>query len=233
MPQDREPSFQGGGVDKFRVWTALHTLYPPEEYEAGKRGSVRVSFNVETDGTLSGIKVIDSPKQGFSEAVIKSIEKSPAWEPAIENGKAVRREIETWIPFYFFATYNKLLQLPQHAPGERDSALVPPRFNGGDHNVFREWAALHINYPQAAEEKWIEGKAIVTFIILKDGSMGPLKVISFSHWSFAAEAVKIVQSSPRWEPATKDGIPVNYSYTLPFYFVVKEENYEENTLFVP
>lgn len=63
--------------------------------------------------------------------------------------------------------------------------------------------------------------------------MGPIKVVSFSHWSFAAEAAKIVQSSPRWVPATKDGIPVNYSYTLPFYFEVKEEKYEENTLFIP
>lgn len=79
------------GMDAFRRWIAENYKYPLAAIDAGVKGTITVSFIVETDGRLSDIKVLkDDIGHGTAEAAVKLMEKAEKWNPGIQNGRAVR-----------------------------------------------------------------------------------------------------------------------------------------------
>ncbi|HYO22837.1 MAG TPA: energy transducer TonB, partial [Flavisolibacter sp.] len=51
---------------------------------------VQVRFIVETDGSLSDVRVITHPGYGIDKKILEIMQGSPTWKPAIQNGRAVR-----------------------------------------------------------------------------------------------------------------------------------------------
>lgn len=51
---------------------------------------VMLGFVVETDGSLSEIKVLRDPGFGFGEEAVRALELMPKWKPGLLNGEAVR-----------------------------------------------------------------------------------------------------------------------------------------------
>ncbi|HTG67178.1 MAG TPA: energy transducer TonB, partial [Flavobacterium sp.] len=49
-----------------------------------------VSFVVEKDGSLTDIKVLRDIGYGTGKEAIRVLQKSPKWNPGIQNGKPVR-----------------------------------------------------------------------------------------------------------------------------------------------
>jgi protein TonB len=64
----------------------------------------------------------------------------------------------------------------------------------------------------------VEGKVFVQFVIGKDGSISDVKVIKGIGAGCDEEAIRIVQSSPAWNPGKQRGKPVKQRYTLPIQF---------------
>jgi protein TonB len=60
--------------------------------EEGLSGKIMVSFIVETDGSLSNIKVLKDIGYGSGAEAIRVLKKSPKWMPGKQNGKPVRVE---------------------------------------------------------------------------------------------------------------------------------------------
>lgn len=52
------PTFQGGGIEKFRDWVRKRTVYPQIAQDNGIHGKVFLTFVVERDGSVSNIKVM-------------------------------------------------------------------------------------------------------------------------------------------------------------------------------
>ena len=95
-----------------------------------------------------------------------------------------------------------------------------PKFNGKKkyHEEFIKFLNQKIEYPQEAIDKKIEGKVFVQFIISKDGYIKDAKVARGVHPALDQEALRIVYSSPKWEPGIKDGKPVDVILTFPIEF---------------
>ena len=70
-------------------------------------------------------------------------------------------------------------------------------------------------------ENGIQGKVFIQFVIERDGSITDVKVARGVDASLDKEAVRVVQSMPKWKPGMQDGKTVRVKYTVPIMFRLK------------
>jgi len=93
-----------------------------------------------------------------------------------------------------------------------------PTFNGGDANDFAKWVNSRLVYPEIAKDNGIEGRVVLQFTIGKDGRLQDVKVLNSPDESLAREAIRVVSSSPKWEPGRQRDRAVKVSYTFPVIY---------------
>lgn len=93
-----------------------------------------------------------------------------------------------------------------------------PLFRGGGLDKFREWFSSRLRYPVGAVSQSIEGRALATFVIERDGSMGEITLLEASDSMFGETVVRLLEKSPKWEPGYLSGEPVRVQFTLPVLF---------------
>ena len=114
---------------------------------------------------------------------------------------------------------NKLRTDPLFVSVERE-----PQFKGGM-LAFYQFLALHLDYPEQMIRYNIQGKVVVALTVEKDGSLSDIKSIQDVGYGSAEEAIKVLKTSPKWQPGYQNGVPVRVRYTLPINFnLVKEKN---------
>ena len=96
-----------------------------------------------------------------------------------------------------------------------------PKFNNGDANAFSVWVGQHLVYPEISKENNVQGRVILQFTVLKDGSVGNVKVLRSVDSALDKEAVRVVSSSPKWEPGRQRDRAVNVTYTFPVIFQLR------------
>jgi protein TonB len=87
---DIMPTFKGGDLEKFREWVQKKTKYPQIATVNGIQGRVLITFVIETDGSVSSVKVVRGVDPLIDDEALKSVRSSPKWTPGISKGKAVR-----------------------------------------------------------------------------------------------------------------------------------------------
>jgi len=92
-----------------------------------------------------------------------------------------------------------------------------PEFPGGE-MALRAYIANQIKYPVIAQENGIQGKVYVTFVVGKDGSVSNATIARGVDASLDKEALRVVNTLPKWKPGKQRGKPVNVSYTVPINF---------------
>jgi TonB family protein len=92
-----------------------------------------------------------------------------------------------------------------------------PQFPGGENELFK-FIARGIKYPVEAQEKGLQGRVIVSFIVEKDGSLSDIKVMREGDPVLGQEAVRVIRSMPKWTPGETKSQPVRVRYTLPVEF---------------
>ena len=95
-----------------------------------------------------------------------------------------------------------------------------PEFPGGE-LALRKYIANSIKYPVIAQENGIQGKVYVTFVVDRDGSVSNAHVARGIDPSLDKEALRVVNSLPKWKPGKQRGKPVRVSYTVPINFVLQ------------
>ena len=96
-----------------------------------------------------------------------------------------------------------------------------PTFMGGDANDFSRWIGSHLIYPEVAKEMGLQGRVILQFTVLKDGSVDRIKVLRGVDKVLDQEAVRVVGTSPKWEPGRQRDRAVNVTYTFPVIFQLR------------
>ncbi len=89
-PADTMPKFQNGDMTTFCYWMSHNIKYPQEAIDSGLEGKVIFSFIVETDGSLSEFKILQSPSVILSNEVERVFNNSPKWESGLYMGEKVR-----------------------------------------------------------------------------------------------------------------------------------------------
>ncbi len=121
---------------------------------------------------------------------------------------------------YEIAEYKEEEVVEEEVEEEIPFQLVedPPSFMGGTTDEFNSWVAQHIVYPKIAKENGVSGKVITQFTIAPDGSVTNVKVVRGVDPALDAEAIRVIKSSPKWNPGKAKGVPVKVSYTFPVVF---------------
>ncbi len=95
-----------------------------------------------------------------------------------------------------------------------------PEFPGGE-MALRAYIANSIKYPVIAQENGIQGKVYVTFVVGKDGSVSNATIARGVDPSLDKEAIRVINTLPKWKPGKQRGKAVNVSYTVPINFVLQ------------
>jgi protein TonB len=97
-----------------------------------------------------------------------------------------------------------------------------PTFNGGDPEVeFRKFIAQNLQYPESAARDSISGRVIVQFAVNKEGKVVDPLVVRSVNPALDKEAIRVVQSSPKWTPGIQKGKEVEVLFTFPINFVIQ------------
>ena len=95
-----------------------------------------------------------------------------------------------------------------------------PGFPGGEEALLK-YISDHIEYPTMAVERGIEGRVTVRFVVNKDGYVQDVTVIRGVHELLDKEAVRVIQSLPRWNPGKQNGVAVAVYYNVPVTFTLQ------------
>jgi TonB family protein len=92
-----------------------------------------------------------------------------------------------------------------------------PEFSGG-HAALFEFLSKNIHYPEEARKNSIQGRVIATFVVEKDGNISNARVVKSVDPSLDAEALRVINSMPNWNPGKQNGKAVRVKYTVPVTF---------------
>lgn len=104
-----------------------------------------------------------------------------------------------------------------------------PCFPGGEKRL-SSFLSANIQYPYIAKTEEIQGRVIVQFNVMPDGSITDVKVTESVHPSLNKEAIRVVKSMPRWIPGKdKEGKPTIVPFTMPITFRLPIKFYSNKT----
>ena len=92
-----------------------------------------------------------------------------------------------------------------------------PEFPGGTAKLL-EYIQKNMKYPMMARESDIQGKVYVQFVVEPDGSISNVMVLRGIGGGCDEEAVRVVQSMPKFKPGKQRGAPVRVQYMVPIVF---------------
>ena len=96
-----------------------------------------------------------------------------------------------------------------------------PKFPGGTTSL-QSYINRSLKYPQVSRENNSQGRVIIRFIINSDGTVtSPQVVRSSGDFYLDMEAVRVIESMPKWKPGKHKGKPVCVYFTMPIVFSLK------------
>lgn len=115
--------------------------------------------------------------------------------------------------------------IPIITPEEEGEVTLPgliveslPEFPGGMDQCM-QFLQKKLRYPSRDIE--MNGRVVIQFTVQRDGSIGDAKVLRSLHPLFDREALRVVNSMPKWKPGNQRGKRVSVKYILPVTFITK------------
>jgi protein TonB len=96
-----------------------------------------------------------------------------------------------------------------------------PTFMGGDENTFTKWVLQRIIYPAVAQENGVEGRVVLSFIVDADGFVKDVTILRGVDPSIDKEAIRVVSSSPKWNPGRQRDRNVKVRFNFPLNFQLR------------
>jgi TonB family protein len=96
-----------------------------------------------------------------------------------------------------------------------------PAFPGGM-PALKKYISTNLKYPKEAQEKKQQGRVIVRFIVAKNGTVKDAEVKHSLSPEMDAEALRVINSMPKWTPGKHKGQFVDVYWTMPVVFMLQE-----------
>ena len=215
---EEKPIFQGYNSD-FRTYLATHLTYPIDAQNKGISGRVVVSFTVNQYGRVTNIS---SPVKIdlLSAEVERVVKSSPVWKPGRQNEKNVNVICYTFVEF-IFNEHGLSATIPQiEIVYDYFNVEEKPLFEGKFSILeFVDYVRSKFIYPLGNQtEHGVPGRILVEFIIDKNGYLINSKILNNIDPLLDAEALRIVNTSPKWTPGKQHGDAVNVKLLIPIFF---------------
>ncbi|HSD13273.1 MAG TPA: energy transducer TonB [Flavobacterium sp.] len=188
---------------------------------------VGIEFTVQTNGTITDIKVINPFGSPNEKEALRVMALSPKWSPATVNGKTVPCRLERGM-FNPYFDDDRTEVITIDAPIDNYSSSTPeddnkiynsslveitPKFPGGIAKFFT-FFNTNFKFPDDIEEDF-KGKVMATFIIEKNGSLSDIRILRNSGYNNDKETIRVLKKSPKWIPGEQNGKKVRTQFTIP------------------
>lgn len=94
-----------------------------------------------------------------------------------------------------------------------------PEFPGGTEKMM-QFLISELNYPADAKSQEIQGTVFVQFVVDKSGEVRDARILRGVHPSLDAEALRVVNGFPEWQPGVQRGEAVSVQFNLPVRFAL-------------
>jgi protein TonB len=234
-----EPAEPIGGGDAFSRYLDDHLNYPTRALEKRIQGTDSVSFVVEKNGTISNVTLVKGFDADCDAEALRVVKASPKWKPGKHRGQVARQRLTVPIVFALAPATASAMRgdsavLPTAGtlgnpgtPGLPGTAatngmkIVQPETGAqpvGGTDAFFAWVQQSIKYPEAARRQGLEGKVRVEFTVEPDGSLTNIKLLNHLAGGLEQEAIRVIKSAPKWEPAKFQGQPMRQKMVVPVIF---------------
>jgi periplasmic protein TonB len=96
---EKMPSYKGQDMNYFQKHLQQLVQYPREAQDANISGKVFVEFVVDENGYITHEKIVKSPHESLSEAVLLALDKTDRWKPGEQLG--IKVKVRFTVPVYF------------------------------------------------------------------------------------------------------------------------------------
>lgn len=231
-----EPLYDNGGVAKFYEYLSKTIDLSKVQNEK----DVIVAFVLGKDGKMNHIKVGFCTNLEAEKEITSALGKASNWDVSNQKDKDhficfkmkllfsdkevkgltktmwLKKDIED-----IEITKNEFYQSEEKSNNKQDdlynSAGVEekPEYPGGI-QAFYKFVAKNYKLPE--DKNFKGGKAVVSFVIEKDGTLTDFEVLEDPGFGTSEEVINMLKKCKKWKPAKQKGIPVRCSFTLPITF---------------
>ena len=208
---ERMPSFPGGqrALDAF---LNKNLKYSKSAIKNKRSERVNIEFVVNTDGSLSYIGIKKSANPQLDTEAMRVVNMMPKWKPGTIQGQPVAVYYVQPIIFKGKDQYH----------GNAGERYANPSFHGGQGHL-DDFIEKNMKYPLAAKNDSIEGRVFVDFIVNTNGKISDARILTSTDTIFNEEALRIVNSMPKWDCAKRKGQPVAMRYAIPINFTLNDK----------
>ena len=209
---------------------------------------VHISYDTNKEAWLKYIE--DNQMLGLQISELKKMRECKTydlfkihWIPAYYVLNTEGRVIERTVDVKKLARRMTLLDLSRVIIPKSKMSKAP-EYKGGE-TMLRYYLAKSIKYPRIASNYGLEGQTVVKFMVETDGTITNTRVIDnkitvedklpFQKLrndmrnrtrqealdAFAEEALRVINSMPKWSPGKRYGMPIKAEYELPINFRLK------------
>lgn len=159
------------------------------------------------DGSLALIVDREIPMQFVTDFKnrLRELEVNRVWYSSLGEDGKVKIETETARSYY---------------KSDEDAFTVveeQPVFPGGERELMT-YVKNNLKYPAECAEEGVQGRVTISFVVDKDGSVVEAEAMKSPDERLTAEAIRLVESMPKWKPGRQDGEAVRVKYVLPVTF---------------
>ena len=76
---EQKPTFQGKDANAFTKWVFSKIVYPEIAKENGVQGRVTLQFTIDTDGSVTNVKVLRGVDSSLDKEAVRVVSSSPKW----------------------------------------------------------------------------------------------------------------------------------------------------------
>ena len=100
---------------------------------------------------------------------------------------------------------------------------VEPTYPGGYISLMN-FLSENVKYPEIAKANGVQGEALLSFIIEKDGSIAKIEVLKSLSKECDEEAIRVLKLMPKWESGKNKEKPIRFKMNMPISFLLNNAN---------
>ena len=175
----------------------------------------KVVSNIKYDSKGNWVEIKQDNKRIFRKIIYKEITSTDR-EREFDDDKDIE---------YDDKSTNSIEKILQMSNEEEEEELIftsadieqMPEFPGGQSNLL-SFLSQNIKYPSEAVTKGIQGRVICSFVVNQDGSIVDVEILRGLDSLLDTEAIRVINSMPKWIPGKKRGRPIRVKCTIPITF---------------
>ena len=245
-------NYEGKGQNAFII---ENLIYPEEALRKGIEGTSFIGYTIGFDGVLRDAYVWKSAHPLLDEEALRVVRMMKQWQPAMKDGLPMEFKKVTPILFSrknylarkkaeeidFIKTNTveeaevkeEVKDEPQKKVQKETTATIAPEEVRDRGAVFmykgknmQTFIYENLEYPEEALFNGIEGTSYIGITLGADGKMRDANIWKTTNPILDKAALKVVKKMKKWEPAIKDGQPIETKRVIPVTFSLKNVRFK-------